>query len=62
MSPSDLATRNLKSKLEQAVLFADSLDNPLAFDLTLTNEAGDLVSAAESVSRDILRSSESSSY
>lgn len=62
IDPADLATRNLKNKLEQAVLFADSQQNPLTFDLTLTNDTGDLVSAAESVSHDILTSSELAMY
>lgn len=54
LDPADVATRNLKSKLEQAVLFADNQQNPLTFNMSLSNEAGDLVSATESVSREIL--------
>ena len=50
-----LATQNLKSKLEQAVMFGDKTQNPLAFDLRLDME-GDLVTAAEKVSIEILTS------
>ena len=52
------ATQRLKSKFDQAVVFGDRVRNPLAFELRL-DDAGDLVQAAEAVSREILSSCES---
>lgn len=52
-------TRKLKTKIEQAIFFGtDSAENPLAFDL-LPEFEGDLITAAEAVSTEILSSSES---
>ena len=50
-----LPAQDLKNKLLRAVIFGDRAQNPLAFDLSLDPES-DLVTAAESVSKDILAS------
>ncbi|ORY72608.1 methyltransferase type 11 [Leucosporidium creatinivorum] len=50
-------TRKLKTKIEQAIFFgASDVENPLAFDLQPDFE-GDLISATEAVSAEILASS-----
>lgn len=56
-----LATQNLKGKLDQAVMFSDRSSNPLAFDLKLESE-GDLVWAAERLSKEILNSCRSECF
>lgn len=51
-----LKTRRLKKRIEQAIYFgARDADNPLAFDL-LPSYEGDLITAAEAVSAEILSS------
>lgn len=55
MDQETIATTKLKGKLEQAVIFGDRQQNPLAFDLKVGSE-GDLVTAAEAVSKEILAS------
>lgn len=53
-------TRKLKTKIEQAIFFgASDVENPLAFDLQPDFE-GDLISATEAVSAEILASSKRS--
>lgn len=56
-NPEAAATRRLKNKLDQAVIFGDRSSNPLAFELRI-DSSGDLVQAAEAVSKEILASCE----